>query len=676
MKRMTKEIRGFRFVALGAVVLLVGIACAEDSALHSDLSIAREALRDGLWSVARTHAEKVKEADVISAEMIILESFASENRWADVKDELAKIGNVSTNAAFGYYRAASEGNLDEAIRLLRTCGTRAEPSVRMLEADILVRQDDLTAARKLWREVLSMTNASERTRVEASVNLGDVELMRPVYSNVVSKALKRMVGLRLGRALVEGEKTFAEGDRLIRATVADSPDADGARAAFLSLLSAELRGGRWTETLKTSAEAIEIWPDVVRHPLLQECRGTALGKLGKGEEALAAFAQALEAAEDDSARARIILKEGELLSDLGRGEEAMARYRTVLEAYPSTETAIHLKRVVDLREKENRGRSLYSEYRFAEAQKTFAEVAKADATRRNRMAYYEVLCLYGLGQDEEASRKAATLAETCDDSSVQAEATLWLAKFTYNRGDWAISARRFLEYVRLRPESPTAPLAFLWATRAAFAANDLAEAISTVTQFAERYPEAKELPSARVVQAEALIEQGRFDEAVLVLERVSLATQAAREDRLRASILKADALFALGADNSIRYENALEAYRSVSFSAELDADLRLSIAFKIGRVLEKLRRPEEAIDQYYSEVVLAYRAGRMNGVRFGDEARAAFSRAAFRLADLFEARGRDRSAVDILQLVVESTVSSADEASKRIDRILKKGRFL
>ena len=44
--------------------------------------------------------------------------------------------------------------------------------------------------------------------------------------------------------------------------------------------------------------------------------------------------------------------------------------------------------------------------------------------------------------------------------------------------------------------------------------------------------------------------------------------------------------------------------------------------------------------------------------------------------DEFESRGRDRQAVGVLRLVVESDVPAAEEAAKRIERISAKGRFL
>jgi hypothetical protein len=74
--------------------------------------------------------------------------------------------------------------------------------------------------------------------------------------------------------------------------------------------------------------------------------------------------------------------------------------------------------------------------------------------------------------------------------------------------------------------------------------------------------------------------------------------------------------------------------------------------------------------------VLAYRNARLRHIRLDDEARTAFSRAAFRLAEESESRGRDRQAIDVLRLVEQSDVPAAAEAAKRMERISKKGRFL
>jgi hypothetical protein len=109
---------------------------------------------------------------------------------------------------------------------------------------------------------------------------------------------------------------------------------------------------------------------------------------------------------------------------------------------------------------------------------------------------------------------------------------------------------------------------------------------------------------------------------------------------------------------------------------DLDPSERIVVSFKAARTLHKMNRPEAAADQYYSHVVLAYRQGRISGVRYSDEARAAFSRAAFALVDGYERRGLDSQAVKILELVAESDVPAAKEARRRMEKISMKGGFL
>ena len=169
-----------------------------------------------------------------------------------------------------------------------------------------------------------------------------------------------------------------------------------------------------------------------------------------------------------------------------------------------------------------------------------------------------------------------------------------------------------------------------------------------------------------------LMEQARFGEAVLVLGRVQRL--AVPEDLLRrAAVLKADCLFAMGADDDRRYLQALDAYRAVLRDEKLTPSQRLAVSFKIGRSLEKLRRIEEAVDYYYVHVVLAYCDGVRAKTWFDGDARAFFTRAAFILADCYEARGEGRQAVRVLDYLVKTGVPAAREARRRIEQIEKKG---
>jgi len=641
---------------------------------NDDLAIARQALRDGLWQVARMHAEKVSGND---AQLIVLESYANENRWDDVKRELSNVAHPEEDPAFGYYQAITTGKISQAIDFLRQSGSAAGiAESKMLEADLQILNANTNEARRLWSDVLSITNASERAFALASINIGSVEALRNAYQRTLSVPLKRTIGLRLGQLLVLDPSTKDEGARLIRAIVSDSPDAEGACDAFVAMAMAELSAKNWSEALKIILNAMEIWPAAAKRSDVQECRGEALRKLGRYEESLQAYVRAEETASADAVRARAILRQGDALSELGRGNEAMARYRSVLENHPLTDTASKLKKMIDVREREAQGREDYRNYRFEDAMEIFSEVATADAGRAARMEYFKLLCLYGLGRDQEALALAKTLASDCEDLGVRADAVLWLAKFTYNRGEWRDAIARFTHYVEMCPERPFAPDALLWAARAAFAANDFALTITTVSQLVARYPRSSAATSALLIQAEALIELARFDEAVLVLDRAATVEGDLPVNRIKSRLLKADALFAMGADNVARYQAALDVYRTIADDPMLDPTLRLVVAFKIGRTLEKLKRTDEATDFYYSQVILAYRDGRLRGQDYDAEGQATFTRAAFRLADDFEVRGRDYQAIGVLKLVADSDVPAAAEAEARIQRITKKGRFL
>ena len=640
------------------------------------LDVARQALRDGLWTVARAHADKVSgdAAATNAARLVVLESLVGEGLWDKVLPQLKAWGEP-TGDSFAYYRAAASGDYAGAVKLLRKSGDlQASAEARMLEADLLLKSGDRKGATAAWREVVAMTNVAERAFVTACANLMEAELLRKAYATAKALPLKHLAGLRLGMALLQNGKTAAEGTRLIRAIVKDSPDVEGARDAFLAIADADIAAARWQDAADVYREAIETWPDVVRRASVQDGIGWAQLKLGRREAALEAFRAAAKLADGDDERATAIMKEGDVLSEMGRTEEAMACYRDVLKRFPKTAVAEKLQRIVRLREIETSGREAFRGYRFSDAQKAFAEVAAEDPVRKPMMDYFDVLCLYGQGLDEAAEKKAQELADGCPDAGTRASAVLWLAKFSYNRGEWKKARRLFDAYAATAGADSAEAL--LWSARAALVENDCPAAIQTVTQLAERYPKSPLLSQALLVQGEALIEMARFDEAVLVFERVAIAEGIAADLRLKAQGLKADALFAMGADNPARYAAALEAYRAIRFGGELGASGQVVFSFKIARTLEKLKRMDEAVEQYYTQVVLAYRDGRLAGERYDDEARTAFSRAAFRLADEYEGRGQELQTIRVLELVSESDVPAAAEAARRLERISKKGRFL
>lgn len=647
----------------------------ESAFVTNDLAVAKEALGDGLWQIARDRAAKDGSDEAL---LVVLESYASEGDWENVAKTLGTRGGKDDAAAFRYYRAAVEGDRAKAAEVLASSGSYAGAvAAKMIEAGLLVKNGDMAGAEKLWREVALSTNAGERAYATAAVNLGDSAILKEAYSSLKTPALKRLAAVRLATVLVKSPGTFAEGMPLVLRIAKDAPDAPGAREAFIALAQAELKAGKWGDAEKRFRDAVEIWPDAAKIPGVAEGRGWAELNLGKTENALESFKLAEAVADTDERKAVAVLKQGDILSDCGRGEEALAEYREVLARYPETEVARKLKRIVAIRELESRGRDLYGEYRFSEAKALFEKVASEDPALKPRMDFYSALCLYGQGNDGEAEKVAREIVASGKDDAVRLEVKLWLAKLLYNNGSWKESGRFFRQYADSAPQDKSAPEALMWASRAAFADNDMPLAIQTATLLASRYKaDSAAKTRALLVQSEALVESARFDEAVLILENVVSSPSVTPEDRLKAGILKADALFAMGSDNPARYGAALEAYQAILFGEALPDDGRIILSFKIARTLDKLKRTADAIARYYESVVLAYCEGRMAGTVYGDEVRAVFTRAAFRIADHYESLGKDAQALNVLERVAKSDVPAAGEALKRMSAIREKGKIL
>ena len=702
--------RVLRLILFFSTLLMFTGAFAE----VSDLDVAKKALRDNLWEIARMRATKV---DNDEAKAIILESYAHEGKWKEILSALDSWGEVPSTDIFVFYRTLAEAKINGSIGVVdvlskfKFSDKSFSDSLASLCVQISLRDGDKTGAKKivedfalysadddskvisaeayniagdhskavaLWREIASSTNVGETAFAMAAWNLGDTNSLKSAYSKIEKDVeLKRRVGLKLGTVLITDKDSFEEGRKIIAFLVKESPGTEGAMEALLALADKHLKNARYEEAENAFHNAIEAWPEAARNYIVHEGRGWALLELKRYDDAVLSFLRAEECALDDNDKATAILKQGEILSFLGRGEEAMAKYRIVKNDYPDTPAGKKLIRILHLKDLESRGRDLYRDFRFAEAYEIFSEIAKLDPASKPRMDYLEMLCFYGQGKDDEASSMAENLSLNCEDPSIKAEATLWLAKFYYNERHWSESCGLFSNYAtNMMPSSARAPYALLWASRAAFAGGDSRRTIDLVTKLAKDYPDSSERPSAYILQGEALIETSRFDEAIVVLNNAVNDIKITPAERVRARVLLADALFVMGADNPVRYDEALKVYLALYMGEKLETGKRINLAFKMARTFEKLDRMELALDQYYGGVICAYRDARARGEVFDDEVKSNFARAAFRLSDEYERRGQDEKAKNILRLVIRSDVKvSAEEARRRLKRIKKKGSF-
>jgi tetratricopeptide (TPR) repeat protein len=167
------------------------------------------------------------------------------------------------------------------------------------------------------------------------------------------------------------------------------------------------------------------------------------------------------------------------------------------------------------------------------------------------------------------------------------------------------------------------------------------------------------------------MELARFDEAVLLLDQV--LAQAQDSDWYNGALLrKGDCLFALGSNNGVRYKEALYAYRELVLQENLPPTQTLQLHYKIARCLEKLKRVDEAIDEYYSEVMIRYQNERTHGVWHDETSASFYVRAAFNVSELYEQKGLSDQSIRVLQRVIQAGVPGEDEARQRIERLKRK----
>ncbi len=364
-------------------------------------------------------------------------------------------------------------------------------------------------------------------------------------------------------------------------------------------------------------------------------------------------------------------------SAAGKTDDALAIYQKIIDGGISGgKLAPDVKAEVLF----GRGKAFYRAYRFREAALDFNAVAGLNPALADKMKFFTALCMFGEGRDSESKAMAEAVLKETKDDALREDVVLWLAKYAFNHGDYQAAEKGFIESAKVTKDALKSARTLVLAARSAAALSDYTKVIKLITDAVNILPKPKKepglanpvFPEALILQGEALMELARFDEAVLVFERAGAALPGTDLAR-RASVMKADSLYAMGADNESRYRSALESYRAVLRDEKISPSVRISVSFKIGRVLEKLRLFEEAMDQYYANVVNAFEDGRRDGVWFDAAARSAYARAVFALADHYELRGENLQAMRVLQLVVSSGIPAADEARKRIARIKKRG---
>ena len=563
------------------------------------------------------------------------------------------------------------------------------------------------------------------------------ELLAGLADGPARREIRMRAGFLLGFSEMDDASTFTGGVARVRAILRTNPGDAISGLAARNLADRLLKAGDAVGAEDEYRRYLEIFPSAAMDPAVIERRAEALMKMGRNSEAAGAFSRAEQICEKPEDKSRLAylqanayLAEGnfadaafgfarsasyggpdadralyaqadaieragnsarasELYSALAEkggvwGEKANLRQISVvarngrlveaIDGYTKVIDAPGSLAAADVTEAYlGRGRACYRDYRFKEASADFGMVASRNPEMADGMRFLMALCLYGAGRDKEAKVAAMELMNSTKDEDLRADLMLWCAKYEFNQSEYKEAQEHFAAYASIRKDTPLAADALLWAARCASAQMEYPKAVELATQAANSASSDKILfLESLLVQGEALMELGRYAEAVQLLDRVArLSGDGAVAQK--AAMLKADSLYAMGAGDMGRYEEAITVYRSLMESGSLLPDRRIETSFKIGRALEKLRRTKEAMDQYYRNVVLAYSEETSKGMLLGAPARTFFSRAAFSVADYHAAAGDVRAVRKMLERIVASDVPAAKEARRRLDEMNSRG---
>lgn len=361
------------------------------------------------------------------------------------------------------------------------------------------------------------------------------------------------------------------------------------------------------------------------------------------------------------------LRLGRLLAERGAAEEAIDVLTAIAEA--------HADSVWQARAWLARGRVYYRTFRFDKALRDFQRIRDADHDEAAaEAAFLSAMSLYWMGRDGEALAALETFLERFPASPLRRDAVFWQGRYAYNRQQFDRARERFEHFATVWPEHEWADDALLWAARAAYAADAFGDTLSLTSRLVDRFPVSPLLPDVRFLQGEALAMQARFEDAVLAFNEIT--TRFPDSNWVIAAWgRKGDCLFTLGKDDPDRYLESVAAYRYVTQRVDAPMEAVLQAAFKVGRSLEKLDRVDEALEWYYTDVMLRYQAAVDAGIWHNDASSAWFARAAFQSADLLEARDQWEAAIRVLRRIARAGVNGSDEARERIRRLSREQRW-
>jgi TolA-binding protein len=536
---------------------------------------------------------------------------------------------------------------------------RLEEGIPMLKSFIAAQpQNPLSASSQLWMANVLLTNGN------ADAALKEFQTYLETYASVAGQAQAyegkgwAFLALhRCGEAAVAFLKAFGlHSDPSRRVT------------CLLKAGDAQMENGQYKAAAENYTRVTTEFPESEGVPDALYQLGQALIRMKDTAGAMAAWGRVADGFPTHAMAEESLLRVAELRASLGQYGLAIDGFNRLMRTYTnglSYPAALY-----------GRGEAHYKQVDFREALADFdAMVARFPAHPQTEQAFVKKgLCFYWLGQDDNAVAVHREFAAQFTNSPLTPGVRFWLAKYDFNRGDFAAAESAFLVVASSYPSNSLADVALLWAGLSASKRKEYGRSVEIFTRLAKEYPDSAKIQEARFAQADALAEQQQYALAILIYDEI-VARQPKGELAARAWGRKGDCQFMLGGEDRKRYEESIQSYKVVAGHEAAMPELALQAEYKIGRSLEQLGRTDEAREQYYVRVVVRYFQERAKGVWPTENAKMWFTRAALRAADILESAGEWRQAVKVLERIVEAG-AEPDAAKERIQKIKKERWWL
>lgn len=421
--------------------------------------------------------------------------------------------------------------------------------------------------------------------------------------------------------------------------------------------------GQFKLASETYDRFIRDYPASAFVPLAVYQAAESFARAGDNPEAARRFEAAAGSYATNSVGEEALLRLAEIRQSEGRLEDAVKAFDRL--------ASLNSNSVFRAQALCGRGMANYQMLKWDNALADFSSVVTMFPTSRvvEQSFYMRGMCLYLLNRDEDAVAVCRDFLARFPGSRWAPDVTFWIAKYLFNEGSYEAASREFEGMATNYPGNPLADDALLWAGLAASKHKGYVRTVELLNRLVKDYPASRKIPEARFAQVEALSPLNKFAEAILLCDEIITKYP---ESSLVIPALgkKGDLHFSMAAkDDPKRFEESLACYRAVANSPKASLDMVLQAEYKIGKCLEKLGKPDEAFQQYYVKVIVAFLEGRERNVRHDEACQTWFTRAVFDAADILEGRKDWRKMVSVLERAVKAGVPRAEEAQARIDRI-------